>query len=129
MARYSGSMEVQEFSMRDDEEPKTKVYGRPLTERQRQTIMKTSRGGDFNIDENKLFSLGLTPNSKGVIISDIYFDDTLHETVKDKDLAVEMLMSCRDVTFMNELKSWLIGMSELNEGEAKNFKSRSKPSQ
>ena len=129
MAVYSGSMEIQEFSMRDDEEPKTKVYGRPLTERQRQTIMKTSRRGDFNIDEGKLFALGLAPTDKGVFISNIYFDGSIHETVKDKDLAVEMLMSCRDVTFMNELKTWLIGMSELDEGEAKNFKSRSKPSQ
>ena len=73
MAVYSGSMDIQEFSMRDDEEPKTKVYGRPLTERQRQTIMKTSRRGDFNIDEAKLFALGLAPNDKGIFISNIYF--------------------------------------------------------
>jgi len=128
MAVFSGSMEVQEFSMKEDVEPKTKVYGRPLTEGQRRMIMSRDKRGNTSIDESKLFNLGLAANEKGVYISNIFYNGEVVAEVKDKDLAIEILTSCRDAVFMNEMKLWLAGMSTLDEGEIKNLKSQSSPS-
>jgi hypothetical protein len=127
MTVFSGSMEVQEFSMRNDVEPKTKVYGKPLTERERRSIQKQDRRGNIDVDDEKLFRLGLAPNPKGIFIANIWYNGKTMDAVKDRDQAVEILMECHDVTFMNELKMWLIGMSDLNEGEAKNLPTQSKP--
>ena len=128
MAVFSGSVEVQEFSMKNDEEPKTKVYGKPLTERERRQVITQNRRGVTDLDEHKLYNLGLCANGEGIFIANIFRDGKSLKEVKSKDEAVDLLMGCRDVVFMNELKSWLIGMSELDEGEAKNFKLQSKPS-
>lgn len=127
MAIFSGSMEVQEFSMKDDVDPKTKVYGRPLTERERRNITVQKRG-QVEIDEQKLYRTGLAPNSDGVLIANINHNGKFIKEVKDRDEAVEILLECRDGVFMNELKMWLAGLSDLTEIEVKNLKSQSKPS-
>ena len=121
MAIKSGIIEVQSFSMKDDEEPKTIVYGKPLTERQRKSVMRTRRG-EIEIDTIKLLEKGLAPDEKGVYIRNIVVGDKMLKEVKDKDTAVKILSEVTDLIFLESLKSWLMGMSVLDEAEIKNLK-------
>lgn len=121
MAIKSGIIEVQAFSLKDDEEPKTIVYGKPLTERQRKSVMRTRRG-EIEIDTIKLLEKGLAQDEKGVYIRNIVVGDKMLKEVKDKEAAVKILSEVTDLVFLESLKSWLMGMSVLDEAEIKNLK-------
>jgi len=119
MAIKSGIIEVQAFSLIDDEDPKTVVYGKPMSERQRKSVMYFKKG-DMVIDTVRLYNHALTANDKGVFIENIYYNGKFLKEVKDKEQAVEILLNIKNLEFTESLKAWLLGMSSLDEVEIKN---------
>jgi len=127
MAIKSAEVDVQSFFLQSDDEPRTIVYGKPLTEGERRRCLKTKRG-EVTIDEQKLFRLGLAQSDKGSFIDNIYHKGKLLKKVDTIELALEVLEECNDLLFMQELKSWLLGMTDLTDGQVLKVNFQSKPS-